>query len=214
MANSLVTCQMTDDNKSNIWTYLNLFCKKKCCISRSSMFKLAGPDLWSLCDVLWLDGCSIHHTHSQGRFQQLVHDVLPKDVIQQFTHLTEFHGLKCTKAGKDIYFTHTMAQYISLDASTQWWKALWKKQNAEMWNVGRNIVTSSDLHFQTLKARSTSEYAVCNDFFQSQLPTGHTVWQWSTLGWIGSKIAVASIPAASVMSLEPPGWTLANLVKS
>jgi hypothetical protein len=31
---------------------------------------------------------------------------------------------------------------------------------------------------------------------------------------MGSKMAVASIPAASVMSLAPPGWTLANFVKS
>ena len=74
-----------------------------------------GPDLWSLCDVLWLDGCSIHHTHGQGRFQQLVHDVLPKNVIQQFTHLIEFSGLKCTCwEGHILYlFTHSMTQYIS-----------------------------------------------------------------------------------------------------
>ena len=44
-------------------------------------------------------------------------------------------------------------------------------------------------------------------------PTLEPEVPWS-LGWIGSNCAVASIPAASVMSLAPPGWTLANFVRS
>lgn len=200
---------------NNIWTYLNLFCKKNGVSPDppSLSLRLRTRPLEPLRRALawWLQ----HPPHPWSRKVSTTCPWCPAKRCDSTVHSPDW--IPWSEVHKSweghTFQTQYGTVYFTWREDNNDERHYGKKQNAEMWNVGRNIVTSSDLHFFRPKkpGELRSMYATLLIF------SNHNCLQdtqWSTLGWIGSKIAVASIPAASVMSLAPPGWTLANLVKS